>query len=66
MYNKCKLKLEQELGWTYQLFSPEHSHVNILQRAVIVLKHLGGPKGAVHMGPLVLTNVQQPAPLLKQ
>lgn len=51
---------------SYQLFSPENSHVNILQRAVIILIHLGRPQGAVYMGPLILPDVQQPPPLLKQ
>lgn len=51
---------------SYQLFSPENSHMNILQRAVIILKHLGRPQGAVYMGPFILPDVQQPAPLLKQ
>lgn len=50
---------------SYQLFSPENSHVNIFQRAVIVLKHLSRPQGTVHMGPIILTDVQQPASLLK-
>lgn len=50
---------------SYQLFSPENSHVNVLQRAVIILKHLGGPQSAVYVSPLILPDVQQPAPLLK-
>lgn len=50
---------------SYQLFSPENSHVDVLQRAVIVLKHLSRPQSAVYVSPLILPDVQQPAPLLK-
>lgn len=50
---------------SYQLFSPENSHVNILQRPIVVLKHLSRPESTVHVGPLILTNVQQPAALLQ-
>lgn len=51
---------------SYQLFPPEDSRVNIFQWPLIVLKDLGWPQGTVNMGPLVLPNVQQSAPLLKQ
>lgn len=44
--------------------TPGHSTVDVEQRAVVFLKHLGRPQAAVDVGPVVLAQVEQPASLL--
>lgn len=39
--------------------------MDVLQGAVVVLKHLGGPQRAVDVGPLVLADVEQPPLVLR-
>lgn len=51
---------------SYQLFPPEDSRVNVFQWPLVILKHLRWPQGTVYMGPLILPNVQESAPLLSQ
>lgn len=57
---------EGTLRWTYKFFPPQDRHVDVLQGAVVVLKHLCRPQRAVDMGPLVLADVQQPSLVLKE
>lgn len=57
-------KTEEDLP--YKFPPSENRHVDILQGAVVVLKHLGGPQRAVNVGPLVLADVQQPPLVLRE
>lgn len=40
--------------------------MDVLQGAVVVLKHLRRPQRAVDVGPLVLADVQQPSLVLRE
>ena len=51
-------------GSTYQEFSSLHGNVDVLQRAIDLLKYLGGPEGTVDVDPVVLVGVQQSSCLL--
>lgn len=40
--------------------------MHVHQRAAVLLKHLRGPQGAVHVSPLVLAQVQETARILRE
>lgn len=51
---------------THHQAPPSNSTVDVQQGAVILFEHLCRPQTAVDVRPLILTEVQQPARLLKQ
>ncbi len=49
----------------YQFFASPDCHVDIFECTINIFEHLGWPKCAVYMGPLILANIKQSPTILE-
>lgn len=61
------MRFKKVLGtYTHQLLSPDHSHVHVLQRTIVIFKHLCRPQSTVHVCPFILADVEKTSSILRK